>query len=213
MSRRRLPVYLLIDTSGSMRGSSIESVKVGLQSLLTSLRNDPFAIESVYLSLITFNIQANQLVPLTDLETFKLPDIYIPQSGPTFLGKALELLCRCYDEEIIKNTNEIKGDWNPLLFIMTDGRISDIGLYRELIPEVKKRKFAHIISCFVGLKSKDDRLKELSEIVLSLDVSDSNSFKQYFKWVSETINIGNKTIGTNIDSNIPSPPPEISIVI
>ena len=30
---RRLPVYLLIDTSGSMRGEPIESVKVGIDSL------------------------------------------------------------------------------------------------------------------------------------------------------------------------------------
>ena len=39
---RRLPVYLLIDTSGSMRGEPIESVKVGLEAMVSSLRQDPF---------------------------------------------------------------------------------------------------------------------------------------------------------------------------
>ena len=44
---RRLPVYLLIDTSGSMRGEPIESVKVGIEAMLSSLRQEPYALESV----------------------------------------------------------------------------------------------------------------------------------------------------------------------
>ena len=35
---RRLPVYLLIDTSGSMTGEPIEAVKVGLQTMVSALR-------------------------------------------------------------------------------------------------------------------------------------------------------------------------------
>ncbi len=35
---RRLPVYLVIDTSGSMRGESIHSVNVGIQAMLSALR-------------------------------------------------------------------------------------------------------------------------------------------------------------------------------
>ena len=44
---RRLPVYLLIDTSGSMRGEPIESVKVGLETMVSSLRQDPLALTDV----------------------------------------------------------------------------------------------------------------------------------------------------------------------
>ena len=35
---RRLPVYLLIDTSESMVGSAIESVRDGLSAMLVALR-------------------------------------------------------------------------------------------------------------------------------------------------------------------------------
>ncbi len=63
---RRLPVYLLIDTSGSMYGEPIESVKNGLQSLMSSLRQDPYALETAFLSVIEFNSEATQIVPLTD---------------------------------------------------------------------------------------------------------------------------------------------------
>ncbi|MDR0507517.1 MAG: tellurium resistance protein TerY, partial [Dysgonamonadaceae bacterium] len=52
---RRLPVYILIQTSGAMRGEPIEAIKVGLETMVSSLRQDPFALESVHLSVITFN--------------------------------------------------------------------------------------------------------------------------------------------------------------
>ena len=52
MSVRRLPVFILLDTSGSMRGEPIHSVNVGLQAMLSALRQDPYALESVHLYLV-----------------------------------------------------------------------------------------------------------------------------------------------------------------
>ena len=80
---RRLPVYLLLDCSGSMSGEPIEAVKSGMQMLLSGLRQDPQALESAYLSVITFDSSAKQLVPLTDLASFQMPDIVA--SGTTAL--------------------------------------------------------------------------------------------------------------------------------
>lgn len=62
---RRLPVYLLLDTSGSMHGEPIEAVKNGVQTLLTTLKQDPYALETAYVSVITFDSTARQAVPLT----------------------------------------------------------------------------------------------------------------------------------------------------
>lgn len=55
---RRLLTYICIDTSGSMRGEPIEAVNVGLQVLL-SLRQNPYALESVHLSITTLIIMRN----------------------------------------------------------------------------------------------------------------------------------------------------------
>jgi uncharacterized protein YegL len=134
MSDRRLPVYLLVDTSGSMQGEPIQSVNVGLRSMVNALRQDPYALESVYLSLITFDIEAKELFPLTSLEQVQIPEIVVPQSGATFLGAALELLVSRVDKEVIKSTPDKKGDWRPLLFIMTDGSPADLQTFRDMIP-------------------------------------------------------------------------------
>ncbi len=75
---RRLPVYLLIDTSGSMRGESIHSVNVGVQAMLSALRQDPYALESVHISIITYDNEAREYVPLTALADFQFSDIEVP---------------------------------------------------------------------------------------------------------------------------------------
>ncbi|MCM0236667.1 VWA domain-containing protein [Bacteroides fragilis] len=210
---RRLPVYLLIDTSGSMKGEPIESVKVGLEAMIASLRQDPFALESINISIITFDSSVNQLLPLTELENLQLPEIVTPDSGPTHLGAALELLCKVVDKEVQLSTPDRKGDWMPLLFIMTDGKPSDIQLYNQIIPEVKKRHFASVIACAAGMHAQTEPLKLLTDQVYSLDTVDSSTFKQFFKWVSDSIGVGNRSIGATDELVLPPPPVEVNVVI
>lgn len=210
---RRLPVYLLLDTSGSMRGEPIESVKVGLEAMVASLRQDPFALESVHISIITFDKDVNQLLPLTELESLQIPLITTPDSGPTHLGQALEMLCQKVDNEVRRSTPEQKGDWMPLLFIMTDGKPSDVKKYNDIIPEVKKRNFGTIIACAAGAKSDTTPLKLLTDQVYSLDTTDSTTFRQFFKWVSASVSVGNRSIGAASDLLLPPPPPEVHTVI
>lgn len=213
MSDRRLPVYLLIDTSGSMRGEPIQSVNVGLKSMVNALRQDPYALESVSLGLITFDIQAKEIFPLTPLDQVQIPEIVVPDSGPTFLGAALELLIQRSDLEVIKNTPNKKGDWRPLLFIMTDGSPTDLQTYRNMIPEIKKRNFGNIIACAAGPKAKDAVLKELTDNVVHLDTTDSSTFAQFFKWVSASVSVGSSSAGVSEPTYLPPPPPEVQMVI
>ena len=105
---RRLPVYLVIDTSGSMYGEPIEAVKNGIDLLVSSLRQDPHALETAYLSVITFDDKAQQVVPLTELADFQVPSI--EAGGWTALGDALSLTANCITNEVKKNTSDSKGD-------------------------------------------------------------------------------------------------------
>jgi uncharacterized protein YegL len=123
MSIRRLPVYILADCSGSMNGNPIESVKSGIRALHSELMGDPSAVESTYLSVITFDSNAQQIVPLTELSQFNTPDLRA--GGTTAFGAALKLLNDAINSEVHKNTPEQKGDWKPLIFIFTDGEPTD----------------------------------------------------------------------------------------
>jgi uncharacterized protein YegL len=210
---RRLPVYFLLDTSGSMNGEPIEALNNSLNGMMRSLRSDPQALDSLWISIITFDREVHEIVPLTELVNFQLPEIKCPDSGPTHLGMGLELLYKNATKEIFKGTIEKKGDWRPLLFLFTDGKPSDLSLYRKMIPMIKSLNFAAIIACAAGHRASDVILKELTDTVVHLDNADSSTLKQFFKWVSDAIDQGNKSMGTTDGLSLPPPPDEIHLVI
>lgn len=214
MSGRRLPVFLLLDTSGSMKHEPIEAVNNGLQVLISALRQDPYALESVHISLITFDIEAKEIFPLTPLDQVQIPLITVPDKGAaTFLGAALELLVSRVDRDVICTTDDRKGGWRPLLFIMTDGSPSDLQTYREAIPKIKHRNFGNVIACAAGPKAKIDKLKELTDNVVFMDTVDSAVLSQFFKWVSASVAAGSSSAGVVAPTTLPPPPPEIQVVI
>jgi uncharacterized protein YegL len=210
---RRLPVYFLLDTSGSMYGEPIQALNYALSGMIGNLRQDAQALDSVWISIITFDREVNQICPLTELAMFQLPEITCPQSGPTHTGKALEVLHDKVNNDIIKGTSEQKGDWKPLLFLFTDGKPNDLLVYREMIPKIKSLNFGAIVCCAAGNLADDSLLKELTNDVVHLDNADSSALKQFFKWVSETIELGNKSQGTGETIALPPPPSEITLVI
>lgn len=210
---RRLPVYILIDTSGSMRGEPIESVKVGLSDMIASLRLDPYALETVCISIITYDSNIKQILPLTDLEDLQLPDIVCPETGPTHTGAALNMLCDCYEREVNMGSREQKGDWMPLLFILTDGKPSDLSVYETAIQNVKKHLFTNIVACAAGPKAKTEPLKKLTDNVFALDTMDSSTFKKFFQWVTINVQQGGRTMGVTDTVELPAPPAELNVVI
>lgn len=210
---RRLPVYFLLDTSGSMNGEPIQALNNALSGMVNNLRSDAQASETLWISIITFDREVNEVVPLTALEAFQLPEIICPESGPTFTGKALEVLYGKVENDIRKGSPTQKGDWRPLLFLFTDGKPSDIQLYSEMIPKIKSLNFAAIVACAAGHLADNTKLRELTNDVVHLDTADSTTLKQFFKWVSDTIEQGNKSMGTAENVSLPPPPSEVHLVI
>lgn len=211
---RKLPVYLLIDTSGSMSGEPIEAVKNGVQLLVSTLRQDPHALETAYLSIIGFGTDASALSPLTELAAFHPPSLVA--SGTTSMGAALKLLATQIDKEVTKTTADTKGDWKPLVFLMTDGHPTDD--WQSGLAELRKRKIGTIVVCAAGQQCDESVLKQITEIVVRLDTADSTTIAAFFKWVSASISVGSQKVDSGgkevsgID-DLPPPPKEINLVV
>lgn len=198
---RRLPVYLLIDCSESMAGEAIQAVESGLNSLISFLRSDPYALESVALSVITFGNTAKQLVPLTDLTRFNMPDL-VMGSG-TALGAALKLFEKCMATEVMASTAERKGDFKPMCFIMTDGNPTDSweAAANQIKSKISGRK-AHVIAVGCGPDASARTLSQITDEVLLAKDMNPETLKQLFKWVSASVATASQSVETTGDSRI-----------
>ncbi len=197
-----------------MTGEPIEQVKNGVQMLISALRKDPYALETAFLSVITFDSAANQVVPLTELVNFQVPDLQA--NGVTAMGGALSLVKQRADQEVNKSSAEVKGDWKPMVFIMTDGLPTDD--IQKGLQEFKEGNWGIIVGC--GVDNADTAaLKQIAgEAVVTLSTSDSTAMSAFFKWVSASVSFGSKsveTIGKDVSGldELPPPPPEINVVV
>lgn len=197
-----------------MRGEPIEAVRVGIDSMISAMRQDPYALESVYLCIISFDREVKLLLPLTSLRDLQqLPKIETPESGPTHLGAALQMLAQTMDAEVHKQTATEKGDWRPLIFVMTDGKPSDLQLYGQMAAELRSRNLGGIVACAAGPKSDVAPLRQLTDAVYAIDGLDQSSFMQFFQWVSASIGTNNRQLGTNATFTLPPPPAGVNVVI
>lgn len=138
MSNRRLPIYLLVDTATSMDGEAIEKTKSAIQGFIHDLAVDPCTLEIAWLSVITFGNDVKQIVPLTPVGDFVMPEFTI--GGVSKLDSALTLLCEIREREVIRGTAERKGDWRPYFFCFTDGKMV-VEAIRRGIDDVKHKRW------------------------------------------------------------------------
>jgi len=174
---RRLPIYLLLDCSASMTGEAMEAVHQGIKALMGDLRNDPQAIETAYISVITFNSTAQQICPLKELGLFKEPEL--KTGGSSALGEAMKILDFCLGKEISKESPG-KNDWKPIVFIMSDGHTTDI--WKPFSGKVKER--CEIICCAAGYEANLSLLKDITKNIVELNNLQPDTFRSFFKWTS-----------------------------
>ena len=105
--------------------------------------------------------------------------------GGRALGEALKLLEKCLDQEVIEATSTQKGDWKPLVFLITAGQPTDS--WEAAAERIKAKRSANIIACAAGSGADASLLKRITEIVVELNNLQPDTLRAFFKWVSPTI--------------------------
>lgn len=191
---RRLPVYLVLDVSESMLDEGIDALQKGLAALMMDLHGDAQALETAWVSVITFADRAEQVVPLTELPQVRIPPLRCRPG--TALGDALTLLAECIRREVRTQSAEVKGDWKPLVFLLTDGMPTD----EWEAPAARLRAMAgqhpaNLIAIGCGEEVGPYVLMQVSGNVLLMR-DDPESFRRLFQWISSSITVTSKAIAS-----------------
>jgi uncharacterized protein YegL len=118
-----LPVYIMIDTSHSM--TPFEDVlNETIESLYDELITSPRISEFAFVSILSYNTDAEVVLQMTDLQSMdSLPELEC--GGVTNFVKALQLLRAQIEQDIPRLSEAGREVLRPVAFLLTDGQPTD----------------------------------------------------------------------------------------
>lgn len=141
LKKRAMVVFFVIDISGSMRGARIGAVNDAIRNVLPELkkREKGNTAAEIRIAVLEFSTRANwRTFSPEPVSTFQYRDIE-NVSGGTNYGTAFAAL----NEKLSRKQflNSTAGAYTPLIIFMTDGKPSDMGLYKEELERLKQNKW------------------------------------------------------------------------
>lgn len=203
---RRLPIFLVVDVSESMVGENLYKLEEGIGAVVSTLRKDPYALETAYLSVIVFAGKAKTIIPLTELIAFHPPEL--PVGGGTALGAALVHLMNEIDRTVHSSTQDRKGDWRPIVFLLTDGAPTD-----DVSRAVERwnrsyRSRVNLVAVSIGGGADHGVLKRLTEEVMVFNDAAPDAFARFIRWISISIQSQSRSVSVGKDGKLSLAKPE-----
>ncbi|MDD2867778.1 TerY-C metal binding domain-containing protein [Neomegalonema sp.] len=197
---RRLPIFFLVDVSESMAGENLYKLEKGLGAVVSALRKDPYALETAWLSVMVFAGRTRVSVPLTELTLFQTPEL--PIGGGTALGAALDRLMDEIDRTVTVSTPDRKGDWRPIVFLLTDGHPTDDASAAVARWNRAYRSRAHLVAVSIGGGADHELLKRLTEDVVVFNDQAPDAFSRFIGWVTLSIQSQSRSVSAGEEGKL-----------
>ncbi len=184
---QRLPIYLLIDCSRSLEGEPVEAIRQGVNALMSDLQNDPQAMETAWISIITFASDAWTIVPLTPIHPFTPPSLFVDVEDKTALGAALQVLNKAVDREVVLRTEHHPGDYCPLVFVLIDSDPTDDWSTAARMLIERRNPKLNMLFCAAGPAVDIGKLKATipESILIEPNNLQPDTLKAFLRWVEQ----------------------------
>ena len=128
---RALPVFILLDVSGSMSGQKIETVNVALKEMINSFKKIENPKGIIELCLITFG--GGQVNVIKELSQITDSDSYtLSANGDTPMGKAFEKVAEMIEDKNIVSSRA----YTPTIVLISDGNPTDYNAAGKTVDEI-----------------------------------------------------------------------------
>ena len=180
-----LACVLLLDTSGSMQGTPIESLNQALQEFKDKVSLDKMAQKRVDIAIVEFNDTVNVVQEFTPI--LEMTPVRLVADGGTSMGAGINKAI-----DMVKDRNHFYAEmgtpcFKPWIFMITDGAATDdIERARQRIQEEEsKGKHGKLKFFALGVAGYDkNTLFTLTKRVLELRDTD---FSGIFNWMSDSM--------------------------
>jgi uncharacterized protein YegL len=180
-----------------MAGEPLKAVEKGVLTMVSTLRKNPYALETAFLSVLTFDSKARVASPLTELNSFTIPKLSFRPG--TSLGAALNLLREQMAKEVVLNNKETKGDFKPLVFILTDGQPTDAWSEPASRLRVSSAVKSTIYAIGCGDEVDFETLSKIAHYCIHTDDLTNEALGGVFAFVSASV--GSRSTKPELDSD------------
>lgn len=206
---RALPVFLLVDVSGSMRGEKIETVNVALKEMLNTFKKIENPKGVIELCIIAFgNGSAQVIKPLSKIADTDQFDF--TADGSTPMGMAFESVA-----EMIEDYNVVsRRAYTPTIVLISDGNPTDFAGYNVNMPEEDIYEWTALKQLQNGERSSkatrlamgigsdvDMRILKAfinNEEIPVIKARDNETIEKFFKWVTMSISVRSVSVNPDI---------------
>lgn len=205
-----LPVYLLLDCSGSMLGEPISAVQQALADFINVLAGNPETASRVRLSVISFASDARVLSELAPIKSLK--PISLQAGGATALGQAIDLLNSRLEQESTRLSLARIRFFKPLGFLLTDGSPTDN--WEKAASQLNQKRQVFLVACAAGPDADIETLKRFADVVVRCDSLSPHGIASFFQWSSNSITVASRSPSQDsLEAPLPlPPPPDVKIV-
>ena len=203
---RALPVFILLDVSGSMSGQKIETVNVALKEMINSFKKIENPKGVIELCLMTFG--GGKVSIIKELSQITDSDAYtLTASGDTPMGMAFEKVADMIEDKTIVSSRA----YTPTIVLISDGNPTDFNPAGKSIEEImawdalskvhsgarasKATKLAMGIGGDVDINILKAFINNNEIPVIS--AKDNNTISKFFEWVTMSVSVRSVSANPN----------------